>query len=576
MKAISRLMCTLVLLAAPALGWCAAAVTVPGPERLPADTWMLVNWHGVDAATRVRATNPIMRFWDDPQFADVRELVMTAVTERLTADDGPLNRGKTEDAMSLLENPMVLGLTGDVLAGVTGGGQSMHMFVVLNKKGKEEAWSRLGGAGAQERPGREVSTYDFGGTQVTKTVTTRIGPVDPERGMASLRPRTTTSFEATLGDYVVHADEQQLVEALLTKLRQATPSGSSLRDSAVYQKALRHRAEGAVLDVFVKVPDLSSLPIPPMPPVDVATVIRELHLERVQGVSLSAGMARDRLQVNGLLLGDMTPGSLLDFVGSNVAELRTPAVAPASGIFNAIRLDLPALHATLLRAVKAGLPADQSAAASVLLDALVAAQTGMRLSDLLALFTGEVGMREAHLNEDLPGLFMLPVTNARAALDVVRTFAGGLVRGEESISGATVLTMGPPEGDPGVQVAVAPTMLVVAMDRALLPPVLSRVADGGTAPAGSLAADAGFRAERRSLPAQVNGISFTDFARLDWELLRDKLRQVLASGQPDAAPDADLNRAVDTVLALAKKHLKISAGASWKSADGWEFQNWLK
>lgn len=562
-----------VLLAGPALAL-SAALAVPGPERLPADTWLLVNWHGVEAATRVRATNPVMRMWTDPQFAVARQQLIDAVTGR-TGDANPLSRADREDVISILENPLVAGVTGNLMAG---GQDAIHLFVVLNRKGKEAAWSRLR-EDAVSRPGREVTTQDFGGIQIRKTTTTRPAAPNAPGAGAAAAIRTSHAFEATLGDYELYTDQQELMELLLTRLRQATPGGSSLRDSAIFQKAQRHRAEAALLDVYLRIPDLTGLAIPALPPVDLPTVIRELHPERVEGLWLSAGMARDRLLVNGVLLGDMTPGSILDLLGANAAELRTPAVAPPTGMFNAVRLDLPALHATVLRAVRAGLPADQSAAASMLLDAMVAAQTGMRTADLLALFTGEIGTHEAHPGMDVPGLIMIPVTNGQAALDLVRTFAGQLIRAEQTVGGATVLSIASPaaaQGAAAIHVAVAPAMVLVAEDRAQLQGALARSTSAQAAPAGSLAADAPFRAARRSFPAQINGFAFADLSRLDWDMLLAEVRGQAAADSEETRSGAQLRQAFEAMIPLVKKHLGISAGASWKAADGWEFQSWIQ
>jgi hypothetical protein len=156
-----RLACALLALTTSAAAQ-AAAPTVPGLERLPADTWILLNWHGVDAATRVRSTNPVMRLWNDPQFASAREQLVRGVADKIARDDGldaALSRANIDDVLSLLENPVTVGVSGDPLGPEPADGLGkVHFYAVLNKKGKEAEWNRLQKEDAQ-KPGAQLSTY---------------------------------------------------------------------------------------------------------------------------------------------------------------------------------------------------------------------------------------------------------------------------------------------------------------------------------------------------------------------------------------------------------------------------------
>lgn len=596
----------------------AAAPTVPGPERLPADTWVLVNWHGVDAANRVRATNPVMKLWTDPQFAATRAQLVRAIAEKTALDkglDADLGRANTEDILSLLENPLAFGVSGDPFGPQSADGRgNVHFYAVLNRKGKEAEWARLH---ANDKPGanQQVSTYTFRGVQVTRKVTTT--PASPAPGGATAipapPPKVRHALEATLGDLELFSDDQPLLEALITRLQENRPSGASLLNDAVWQRAQKLRADGTLFEAFVKVPDISRVPIPPTPQIDVAAAMRELHLERIQGLWLSTGMGRDRMLMRGALLGDFTPGGVLDLVGDNVATFQTLAATPANASYSTVRLNLPAFYETMLRAVKAGLPPDQSAAATMLLDGVVAAQTGMRTAELLSLFTGEIAAVSTGsevLTASLGGVVMLPSARSESVLGLIRNVAGSLVQGEQTVAGATVLRIGaPPARGAGpandespMHVAVASNMVLVGADSASVQEMVRRNAAGAAA-ADSMATDRTFLAARRALPAQLNSLNFMDMKRFQWDLQlaalrplfaernREKLERAAAmeKGDGDTPADADgarklrdevasdqqLQQAVEVLLPLLPKYLKTSTGGSWKAADGWYFDSFV-
>jgi hypothetical protein len=592
-----------------------AAPTAPGPERLPVDTWLLINWHGVANATQVRDTNPVMRLWNDPQFASARDHIITELTEAAGTTAAPAaRRAVIDDALSLLENPIVFGVIGDLLAG---GKDNLHFFAVLNKKGKEAAWTRMQ---ARRKPpaNAQVSSYPFRDVQIEKTVKTTAPKPPPEGATQPAKPKISYSFEASLGDYVLYCDDQATMESLITRLQDAKPAQDSLLKNAAYQRAQRFRATGAMIEMFLKVPDFSKLSFPQTQQINLQAAIRELHPERIQGVWFSAGMARDRMLVRGALLADMTPGGLLDGIGSNVSTFQTLAAAPTTESYGAFRIDMPALYAAVLRAVKAGMPPDRGAAAGMMIDGLVMAQTGMRAADLLSLFTGEIAAvttGEERLDADkLPAVLMIPVTGSEQLLGILRKAAGPLFTNEEQLSGATVVKIGslPPLGaapaatakkNEPFYLALSKNMLVISPDRSQLEGVLARDASGASTPAGSLAADAKFRAIRKALPAQLNGISYTDISRVNWQAYVEGIHQRMnrerqqlleraaaaengdAKSPPDAARAAQLRKQAEEVsrfepvltdlLPLMGKYLKVSAGGSWKASDGLFFDSFV-
>lgn len=625
LKSYLRLLCALLLAAGSALAQ-SAPLTAPSPDRLPADTWVLVTWHGAGAANKVRATNPLTRLWDDPKFVSSREQLIKRLLEEEASErkegDEPLTREDLDDILSLLENPGVIGMTGDPFAKATGRQENLHVFLAYNKTGKADIVARLKKK-ERVKPNSEVSTYTFRGVEIKKTVTTtpaepaKPAPKDAEEGEPAEQkkeaeeppqPKITYDFEASLGDTELFADNQEVMETLITRMQEQAAPAESLSKNAVYQSAQRFRADGPVLEMFVKIPDFNQLPLPPTPQMDTQAFVRELHLERLHGLWLSMGLAPDRALVRAAVLGDTSPGSILDIIGNNVSDFQTLAASPLSGSYGAFRIDLPALYATLLRAAKAGLPPEQAAAADMV-DGMVAMQTGMPLTELLNLFTGEIGTvstGEEQLAEVLPDVIMVPVTKSEPVLNLLRTLAGQFIRSEETVSGATVLTMGapPPVSEDGAKpaesrpfyVAVSPAMLVVSPGMPQMSDILARSAAGNSAPAGSLAGDAKFLAVRKTLPAQLNGISYADWTRLPWDKQLKLMEKQLAKqrqetlDRADAAEKGDENNPPDPkraealrrsvkameethrvlieLMPLVQKYFKVSAGGTWKAPDG--------
>ncbi len=626
MKPHVRLLCApvlLVLMAGAALAQ-TAPLAPPSVDRLPADTWVLITWHGAAAANKVRSTNPIMRLWDDPQFVSAREPLVKKLLDEIAStkkdSDEPVTREDLDDILSVLENPAVIGVTGDPFAQVAAGSPAadkVHVFAILNRTGKADLIAKLNKK-EKSKPNSEVSTYTFRGVEIKKTITTTPPeppqPKEPAEGEQAEQepppppePKISYGFEASMGEYEMYSDHQEVMESLITRLQEKTAPAESLLQNQTYQSAQRFRSEGALLEMFVKIPDFSALPYPPNPQMDMQAFVRELHFERMQGLWLSAGVAPDRMIMRGALLGDTTPGSLFDVVGENVAVFQTLAAAPAAGSYASFRIDLAALYATLKRAAQAALPPDQAAMADMV-DGMVAMQTGMPLSEILGLFPGEIGAvstGEEQLAEVLPDIIMLPINKSEPVLGLLRTLAGPFIRGEETISGATVLTMGPPPpAEDGAKpteskpfyVAVSPTMLVVSPGMPQMSDILARSAADSSAPAGSLVADATFQSVRKAMPEKLNGLTYADLSRFPWDKQLAQMHKQFAKqkqeilDRADAAEKGDENnppdpkkaeelrksvtfieemeQVLDSVLPLMKKYFHISAGAFWKAPDG--------
>lgn len=622
MKTRALALFVLLLLAVPVFAQTAPLKPL-SPDRLPADTWALFVWHGSASMDKVRATNALLRLWDDPALKPVRDHLTQQFYDEMEKDpkvgEEKLTRGDLDDIISLLENPVVFGFTGDLVNG-TMSGKTPGFFVAFNRTGKAAIIERLNKK-ESAKPNTEKSRYTFQGVEVRKSVTTT--PPDPapakepaegeeaaeQEPEPPAEPKVTMNFEATVGDHELMSNEQAVIESLITRLQASAPPLDSLAANKRFQAAQKFRADGTMLEGLVLVPDFSGVPIPPSERFDAGAAIRELHVERLHAITISLGLLADKSLTRGAFLGDTAPGSLFDMIAADTAEFRTPAVAPANSSFAAIRLDLLALYATLQRAARAGLPPEQAAMADMV-DGMVAMQTGMPLTQILGLFTGEIGMistGDAQMAEALPNTIAIAVNDSEPVMGLLRTMLGPMITGEEPVTGATLLTLTPPPGPPAEDgtppkeakpyfVAVAPKMLIVSQSRAELDASLGLLASGAPAPAGSMAADPGFQKARKAMPEKVSGLTYGDYTTFPWDKQRDAMKKQFAEqkskllAQADAAekgsvevePDPDRAAALrkeaaqldkvaefaDVIFPLLKKYLHTSAAFWRKSLDG--------
>jgi hypothetical protein len=106
-----------------------------------------------------------------------------------------------------------------------------------------------------------------------------------------------------------------------------------------------------------------------------------------------------------------------------------------------------------------------------------------------------------------------------------------------------------------------------------------------TAPSSALSVPQNWREVRAQFPEKVNGLSFTDFQKIDWaaakERWRAENRKAIASARAHRKPGATAppNAVEDTWSTLKpelfSRHLHFSAGASWKDAIGVHFDGWI-
>ena len=567
MSAARRLACLLLLVATPAL-----AQGPLEPSRLPPDTSLYFLWRGVGSLEATRGTNPLLRLWNDPEFAPVRGALAQAFSAGAKKNQLPRSwkGAELEQLLSLLENPMVGGLTGSfgipaTEAGAAGGrserGKPFSFFVIYDATGKEEIFRKLLEtmvAAAKDRP--TITSYAFGPTTVDKVV----GPKE-------------TYYSAMVGHYAVRADKQALMEDLITRLRSPQPPATSLEGVAHYQVARRWLAERAPLEFFGRIPDLSKIPVPAAEAFNVRAFIGALHLERFHAIVGNLSFPAEATRLRLAALGDTSPGSVFDLVEESTPTFTTLPLAPAGTVYySAGKTNLVAMYHVVRGALEAALTPKQRTNME-LVEALLANQINMQLPDALELLRGEVAsMIIAYEPVPPPLLYAATIQDPPRALRLLRTVFAKRIASENQEGDTTYLTISSTEaGQPGRRasegyyLAVTPRMLIVSSQEETLRGAVARSGSKGAAGA-SLGADPGFRRGRARLPEKLSSLGYLDLARVPWDKVVEGFQGGMKKAEPSASssPGAAVDALKAALPAVFRRYLHAMTSGTWKNRDG--------
>ncbi len=568
MTAARRLACLLLLVAAPAL-----AQGPLEPSRLPPDTNLYFLWRGAGALEATRGTNALLRLWNDPEFAPVREALAQAFSAGAKKNQ-PLGSWKgagLEQLLSLLENPMVGGLTGSFgippqEAAAAGGrsepGKPFAFFVIYDATGKEEIFRKFLDtmlAAAKDRP--TITSYAFGPTTVDKVV----GPKE-------------TYYRAMVGHYAIRADKQAVMEDLITRLRSPQPPAASLEGVAAYQAARRWLAERAPLEFFGRIPDLSKIRVPAAEAFNVGAFVGALHLERFHAIVGSLSFPAEATRLRLAALGDTSPGSVFDLVEESTPTFATLPLAPAGTVYySAGKTNLVAMYHIVRGALEAAFTPKQRTNME-LVEALLANQINMQLPEALELLRGEVAsMIIAYEPVPPPLLYAATIQDPARVLRLLRTIFAKKIASENQEGDTTYLTISstgeaPQSGSrasEGYYLAVTPQMLIVASQKETLRGTVARLGSKGAAGA-SLGADPGFRRGRARLPERLSSLGYLDLTRVPWDKVVEGFQGGMKKAEPSASssPGAAADALKATLPPLFRRYLHGMTSGTWKNRDG--------
>ncbi len=578
-----RLVCLLFLAAAPALGQGPLE-----PSRLPANTTFYLHWRGTSALQAVRGTNSLLRLWADPEFAPARKALTDAfyagARKKAESESGSWTQQEVEQILSVLENPLVIGFTGGsddqgTPVGSQGAGgqgeraaQSARLFVILDTTGKERIIRNL-----QERTARAakaplvITSYAFGPTTVEKVV----APAE-------------TYYRATIDHYLVRAGQQTLIEDLISRLRSPEPPTSSLKQAADFRSAERQVDRGALLDFFGRVPDLSKMAFPAKAGFDTQAFVGALHLEHLRAITGSLSFSGEGTRMRAALLGDTSPGSILDLLGENSPSFSTlPLALAGTASYSVGQINLALLYPTVRGALLEALTPKQRTNIE-LFEAVIANQIDMKIPDALELLRGELAsIMTAGDFDPLAQLYAATIQKPPQVLHLLRTIFATQISAEDHEGDTTYLNLsfllpGSTAGSPRrhfYYVAVTSRMLLAAPRKRLLREAVARLAVSDKAgDAAPLAADPAFRRARGQFPQSLTSLGYLDLTRVSWEkLIETSLKASQQNGKQASSSTADEAQQIKSISPdVVRRYLHTLIDATWKDRDGIYFDGHLE
>jgi hypothetical protein len=554
--------CALVLafLALPTIG--RAQRTLP-IDRLPANTYAVLIWHGQAAIAKGAATNNLVRLWNDPDFLSVRRLLSEAFADSGKSDAPggakPMSKADQDAMLDLMTNPGIIGAAGtpdlgklfDGAAKDAAKAAESDYFIVWDTTGKEAQWRRL--------DAREPSTP-------TKTTNLKVKGIDVRRSESE----KDISFSAAVGSWHIETGRQAVLEDLVERLQATSAPASSFVQSPLYAEAQRFRADNVLAEFVVKMPDLSTVKSTPGESFNVTALLRGLKLERVRGFVGSLGMAGSATQMRSALLGDTSTGSIFDLFGSSTTAFGTLPAAPAGYAYNATKLDFGAFYRTVRAAMKSAMPPDQFGNLEMV-EGMVAAEMQMPLADLLASIEEVATIKPvgAESTDFSKVMFAVRLKRTSDLLALMKKSVGEMIAGETVEGGTTYfsLAMGPTGA---LHVAAGPQLLVVAPTRELARAAMTRAAASTPQP-GSLAADTGFQKGRALFPPALTSLAYSDMGQTGWQALFSELSVAMPESTDPSRGRlaAELFRVLPPLLT---KYLRTSSSAGWKTPAGVFFE----
>jgi hypothetical protein len=519
-------------------------------DRLPANAYAVVVWHGQAAVAKGLAVNNLVRLWNDPEFLTTRK----AFAERFAGEVDKAGKGNSltqadlDLVFDVLANPGMVGAAGTpdlgklLDSGPGAKSKESDFFLVWDMAGKQAQWQKIDALFEKRATAAPaVTSVTLGGVAVRRKET-------PE----------SVSFRADVGSWRVEAGRQSVMADLISRLQGGSPGGS-FAQSPLYQAARRFSAENAVAEFFVKIPDVSTMSAPPVGGFDVAAVLRGLHMERMQGFVGSIGLSGAGTQVRTALIGDTSPGSLFDYFGENVTTFATLPAAPSGFSYSAARMNLGALYQTIRGALKGALTPDQFASVEMA-EGMVMSETGMPIGELLGMIEEFANITPFDLaaTDFTKVMYAVRLRKPEALLSLLRTAAGSSIASDTVEGNVTYLAL--PMPGLAIHMAFTPQLLIVGPSADLVRQAVGRAAATGVAP-GSLAADTGFQQSRARFPTALSAFGYSDMSKFPWMAL---LENPLVSA-PTSAPFRQLP-------AVLSRYLKTTSSATWKAAGGVFFE----
>ena len=554
------------------------------PAQMSSRTAFYLAWRGV-SGPEARKANSLAALWDDADFAPVRSAIASNLIgspaekspkEKLTAEE-------IQEYAALLENSFTLGyLSEPARRTVSNGGGAPDskpawngMFFVYDRSGKEELLSRavlrLRAVG-KEAP--LLSQVTIGGVQVLK-----------------VQGKSSVTYWAEHGKYAVSAGERSVMEEILGRVDGKVSGTASLAQSAAYREAQANLGSG-LLEFFLRIPDLENLATDSKAGnFQVRPLLDAARLDAVHSLSGHITFEGAKTHVQAAILGDAAPGTPFDIWATGQSSPASLSFVPVDAVsYTSGQLNFPGIYDTVKRVARAAFPQVQQGNAD-LLDTLAQTRLGMPVADALGLLTGEFASMQTSASMDsTKQVYFFGIRKKPEALKLMRTVFSDQITSERNEGDVAFLkiSLGGKQGIAGVaqwnffNLAVTQDMILGANRIETLREVLSNRAHASTV--AGLATVPQFQAGRAKFPENLNGLSYFDFQKVDWQALKDRwieeAKKSPVAKTVNASKDAVPSTAPDWLAQidpqLFARHLHYSSSVSWKDSKGIHWDQWVE
>jgi hypothetical protein len=556
------------------------------PAQMPPSTIFYLIWRGAPTP-EVRKANSLLALWDDPDFIPMRSAI--AANMFSAQEDKSSKQKLTQQEMGefapLLENAFTMGYLAEPAKRVTSNSNASPaskalawngIFFVYDRTGKEDLLTKAVvrmRAGEKELP--RLSQVTLGGVQVLK-----------------IERKSSANYWAESGKYAVAAGEASVMEEILGRLG-GKAAAASLAQSSAYQEAQPIAGSG-VLEFFVHIPNLRDLAAESNgSQFQVGPMLDAIKLDAVHSLSGHITFEGARTHVQAAILGDAVHGTPFDIWSDGQPSPASLPLVPADAVsYTETQLNLAGIYDVVKRIARAVFPKGQQGNAD-LLDTMAQARLGMPLPNALELLTGEIAsMQTSPSMDSAKQVYFLGIRKKPETLKLFRSLFGDQLTSERNEGDTTFLkiSLGGKQGNAGVaqwnffHVAVTPDMAIGASRMETLREVLAYRGKGASSP--GLASVPQFQAGRAKFPENLSGLSYFDFQRLDWQVLKDRLlegarKSSTAGANSLAKKSASVTNATPEWLIQANpqvfsRHLHYSSSVSWKDAKGIHWDQWLE
>jgi hypothetical protein len=556
------------------------------PAQMPPRTVFYLIWRGAPSLDATKA-NALLSLWGDPDFAPARTALLDNLlsgSEKDNSRSAPLTREELEQYSTLFENPFTMGYISepekytDAADAAEPSKTSAHIwagrFFVYDRTGKEalltKAVLRLR---AQEKDVPQISQISIGGAQVLKV----------ER-------KTGITYWTETGKYAVSSNERSVLEEVLARLNEKAPARSSLAQTAAYREAALLLG-GGLLEFFVRVQGLKDLTADASASgFRIQPILEALKIESVHSFCSRVTLEGTKTRVQGAVLGDAAPGALFDIWAEGQQSPASLALVTSGTIsYNDTQINAQGVYDAAKRAFRAFFPQGQQGSAD-LLEALAQSRLGMPLPEALALVTGEfASLQTSPALDPANQVIFLGIRKKPEILKLIRTIFGDQLTSERSEDDATYLKISLRGGqnDAGVaqwnfyNLAVTPDAILGASRSQTLRDLLAHRT--------LTPAEAGFlvspqlQTARAQFPEKLNGVSFFDFQKVDWQAFRDRWLAEAKTAEakaPKTGAKTSNPHGLDWLeqinTQVFSRHLHFASSASWKDAKGLHYDGWLE